>query len=220
MSNTYAGRNETLRELGFATYKIYLESEQWKEIKRKAYAKHGYKCKLCPKKATELHHFSYSKSVLLGNDLDKIIPVCGGCHLKIEFKRNGEKRKLASAQTQYKILAKIIAKPKPKFVTRKCPECGNTMSPNKHKQCKVCMKSKMGPTGGSKPKKNKRNQIRLEMLKYAELIITGAIVGVSDRAFMLAYKVMKSEGTDRIMELKTYQNGVKGHPTTAHLAGV
>ncbi len=123
MANTYAGRNETLRELGYATYRAYLDSPLWTSIKLRVYGKHGRKCVICPKRSTELHHYSYSKAVLQGNDLDKIVPVCGGCHLKIEFKPSGEKRKLAEAQTQYRRMKPKTPKqpyqPKGKTATKK-----------------------------------------------------------------------------------------------------
>lgn len=216
MSNTYAGRNETLREMGFATYKLYLASELWASIKARAYARHGRECIICLKRSTELHHFSYSRTVLMGDDLAKIVPICGGCHIKIEFKKNGDKRTLAASQTQYKRLAGVIPKKRTQLV---CSKCGNKLSKKRPGACRSCANGMTKPFSGASRHKdglsNKQRKVK-EIKDYAEAILEGKI-GVSPVAFEHA-KLFKETGRNLYLrKLKFYKNGVGGHSRSRHL---
>ena len=96
----YESRYKYLRYLGFKSYKEYLASDLWKEIRRKAFKCHGRECYLCDKPATELHHNRYSLKDLQGKRLKFIKPVCRQCHEEIEFK-NGEKATVGQAKMAF-----------------------------------------------------------------------------------------------------------------------
>lgn len=108
-SPTYHQRNLILKELGFvdttghASYFNYLRSSLWHAIRRRAYKIHGHNCKLCPRKATTIHHLSYTRTVLLGQDYTQLAPLCKICHNRVELHR-GRKRKLIGAQHSYTVL--------------------------------------------------------------------------------------------------------------------
>lgn len=78
--SAYRDRNETLRLLGFPSYKNYLGSRLWKLIKERAFQIHGRICRVCKGEATQIHHASYLRDVLMGEDVRALIPLCGRCH--------------------------------------------------------------------------------------------------------------------------------------------
>ena len=83
--NRYAQRDAVLLEMGFSSYREYLNSSLWKSI-RKRLLKACCVC-VCGKPATEFHHRSYKRRYLEGRGkVHKFItPICRECHLKIEF---------------------------------------------------------------------------------------------------------------------------------------
>jgi 5-methylcytosine-specific restriction endonuclease McrA len=97
---TYEQRNILLRELGYPTYAIYLQSQPWSIIRQQAYHIHGHTCRLCPRRATTIHHLSYTRTVLLGDDLSLLAPLCRHCHNQVEFSGK-RKRTIASSQRHY-----------------------------------------------------------------------------------------------------------------------
>ena len=97
---TYEQRNILLRELGYPTYALYLQSQLWSFIRHHAYRIHGSCCRLCPRRATTIHHLSYTRDVLLGNDLSLLAPLCHRCHNQVEF-GGKHKRTIASSQRHY-----------------------------------------------------------------------------------------------------------------------
>lgn len=97
---TYEQRNILLRELGYPTYAIYLESQLWSFIRHHAYRIHGHNCRLCPRRATTIHHLSYTRAVLLGDDLSLLAPLCHRCHNEVEF-AGKRKRTIAGSQRHY-----------------------------------------------------------------------------------------------------------------------
>lgn len=113
---TYEQRNILLRELGYPTYAIYLQSPLWSFIRHHAYRIHGRTCRLCPRRATTIHHLSYSRDILLGNDLSLLAPLCRTCHNRVEFAgppcgrratAGRFKRTIASSQRHYYKLLRI-----------------------------------------------------------------------------------------------------------------
>lgn len=98
---TYTQRNAVLAEMGFSSYRQYLESEVWKDIRNRALDFHGRRCRLCNAYTRTLHHLSYSRRVLEGEDLLMLVPLCGGCHLSIEFTPHGHKRTFESSRETY-----------------------------------------------------------------------------------------------------------------------
>lgn len=100
-----------LLSLGFSSYQEYLSSELWQRIRTRVLVAHrvspkipGTECLLCPMDATEVHHSSYSRAVMEGRDLTKLIPLCRSCHQKIEYDRNGNKRTTKQAQSAFRRL--------------------------------------------------------------------------------------------------------------------
>lgn len=93
----YAKRDKHLSELGYASYDIYLSSDDWKGIRAKKLRHHKH-CVLCDAIATQVHHLSYAPEVLLGLRHSLLVTVCDKCHIFIEF--NGDrKRTLEEANT-------------------------------------------------------------------------------------------------------------------------
>lgn len=103
---TYEQRNALLRELGYPNYATYLQSPLWRFIRYHAYRIHGRNCRLCPRRANTIHHLSYTKDILLGNDLSLLTPLCRRCHNQVEFANGKVKRTIHSSQRQY---AKLLA---------------------------------------------------------------------------------------------------------------
>jgi hypothetical protein len=81
-------------EIGFDNYYKYLKSKLWKKI-RSSQLSYEPRCVACGKRATQVHHRSYNKDILL-----KWCPnwglesVCRQCHQVIEHDGFGKKRDL------------------------------------------------------------------------------------------------------------------------------
>ena len=87
---TYSGRRESLRDLGFKTYREYLKSPLWRRIRLAALDFHGKSCTMCPNEADTVHHMDYSVATLRGDNPRKLVPLCTGCHERIEFNAHGK----------------------------------------------------------------------------------------------------------------------------------
>lgn len=95
----YTARDRILEKLGFASYRDYLASDLWKQIRGQALARDGGKCSMCENRATEVHHTQYRVSVLKGRDLKPLVSLCHRCHFEIEFRSNrGKKARRACSQ--------------------------------------------------------------------------------------------------------------------------
>ena len=103
-SNTYAGRNSTLLEMGFPSYNDYLASDLWTGIRNTVWQGKGRQCYLCAGVANVLHHISYGRETLKGEDVHNIVPICNSCHYLVEYNYKGHKRPLANAQNVYRKL--------------------------------------------------------------------------------------------------------------------
>lgn len=79
----YKRRKNVLRRLGFSSYKEYLKSELWKEIRTKILTKNKHTCRYCLGRATQVHHLGYTMSVMSGKILFNLVCVCRECHEKI-----------------------------------------------------------------------------------------------------------------------------------------
>lgn len=96
--NHYDRRDSNLRSLGFSSYREYLMSDLWRQVKIKAFQKHGNKCIGCGGMAQTFHHTRYFQSVLKGENLGYLKPICHDCHREIEFhERTGKKMKITYA---------------------------------------------------------------------------------------------------------------------------
>lgn len=82
---SYISRGFWLRQIGFGSYREYLESDLWRLVRARVYSVKGYKCYLCGAPAQAVHHNRYHRNDLLGRRLKFLSPVCNACHETIEF---------------------------------------------------------------------------------------------------------------------------------------
>jgi hypothetical protein len=87
----YKVRAEVVIELGFSSYQDYLASELWSGIRNAVMDRDCKTCGICRRPATHVHHLRYTKTVLLGLNLDQLVCLCARCHKRLEFKPNGRK---------------------------------------------------------------------------------------------------------------------------------
>jgi len=102
---SYKSRNDWLARMGFGSYRDYLNSDLWRDIRRKVFAAKGSRCRICRKKATELHHHRYHGNDLAGIKTKFIHPVCRACHISIEFD-GGKKRDMRKARQAFRNMLK------------------------------------------------------------------------------------------------------------------
>lgn len=100
----YTLRNIFLKELGYKSYKEYLQSQDWKSI-RDNILKESPNCILCENKAVLLHHTKYDISALLGLRKHVLASLCYHCHEKIEFEEK-DKNGLSEANSKLFTLAR------------------------------------------------------------------------------------------------------------------
>lgn len=102
----YNIRNDNLIRIGFDSYKDYLQSDLWLNIKKKVLERDP-ECRLCGAASSTVHHQNYSKATLLGeNKLTMLIGLCHNCHYKVEYDY-GKKLTHYKAVAKYKKLRKI-----------------------------------------------------------------------------------------------------------------
>lgn len=90
--SNYVKRDRNLLKLGYASYRSYLSSDLWANIRFQVFMAKGTVCSLCPNKAVAVHHNRYSLADLKGETLDELHPICRLCHKSIEFKKRGRKK--------------------------------------------------------------------------------------------------------------------------------
>ena len=112
--NAYKDRQCVLLMMGFQTYREYLDSKLWFEIKETVLLRDNRKCRLCDNVATQAHHMSYKIEVMKGNCLDLIISCCAQCHGAIERDIDGGKVSLAEANRRVGMLLRRNKKLKSK----------------------------------------------------------------------------------------------------------
>lgn len=118
----YELRDAALLRNGFPSYKAYLKSDLWKSIRARVLERDSHTCFVCKGRAFQVHHRSYGDVTLRGDKIDKLISVCRGCHLKIEFNR-GNKRAFGRTNDALKDLVKKRGqRRKPKRRKRRWPE--------------------------------------------------------------------------------------------------
>ena len=95
----YLRRNEKLRRMGIAVnYQAYLRSPAWAEHRLKVLRRDRFKCQGCGEKATEVHHFKYTRKTLAGKATFWMVSICRTCHHFIEFYVDGTKVTLANTK--------------------------------------------------------------------------------------------------------------------------
>lgn len=100
-----AKRDEVLFRLGFASYQDYLRSPLWAGI-RTAKLEATPRCECCGDKAQQVHHMTYTRSVLDGKRPHQLVCVCESCHVKIEFAEDGSKRSFEAGMKKAKRMLK------------------------------------------------------------------------------------------------------------------
>ncbi len=135
--NAYTARNEVLLSLGFKSYKEYLSSSLWHQIRSSCLHKHP-KCRICKKaRATQVHHYDYHRNTLLGLWTSRLYAICAACHREAEFNELGQKVSLAKANARNFVHIKpnkgicIMCKSGPYKRSGKCARL---------KMCRSCMR--------------------------------------------------------------------------------
>lgn len=108
----YGKRNARLRRDGLASsYKEYLASPLWAEIRAKVLERDGGLCRICGDKAHAVHHSSYGKHTLSGRNLVSLFSVCSPCHRFIEFDRDGNKVHIREVGHRVYLLLRLKGRP-------------------------------------------------------------------------------------------------------------
>lgn len=97
---TYGERDAILAQLGFASYKAYLASHLWDEIRLRVLTREGWRCWSCGSRATQIHHCEYTHANLGGHSDRGLIPVCKSCHQQAEISIDGPKKTLGQANSE------------------------------------------------------------------------------------------------------------------------
>jgi hypothetical protein len=128
---SYQERDEQLEALGFSSYRKYLKSPQWAEIRTRAREVHSSsRCRLCAKKRRLVaHHHAYTPQNLAGESLEHIYLVCSRCHKTVEYerrKKGSESRKRGLEEAQSVFSGKLM---RSQFKGPKwCPVCKHNRS--------------------------------------------------------------------------------------------
>lgn len=105
----YRERNAVIREMGYPSYAAYLRSDLWASIRSRVIAARP-DCVLCQKPAENIHHVGYGRAVLGGERDEALMPLCRGCHHRVEF--DGErKRTVTEAQAVFQKLHFLAKNP-------------------------------------------------------------------------------------------------------------
>jgi len=96
----YGGRNRLLQQLGWTSYREYLDSPLWEKIRSRVLARGS--CVLCGRPPSQVHHLRYTKDALRGRDDSQLVAICRGCHFTIEF-RQRDREKLSPRQVRAKL---------------------------------------------------------------------------------------------------------------------
>jgi hypothetical protein len=100
----YEERNEILKSLGFYSYQEYIDSDLWSIIRKEILSRDACFCRICGKRGYEVHHFTYSKDILLGKRPEALITLCRDCHQHLEY---DEKIKKPLRQCQRDLLERV-----------------------------------------------------------------------------------------------------------------
>jgi hypothetical protein len=95
---SYGERDALLRQLGYPSYRYYLDSPLWASIRGRQLRIYP-RCH-CGRWARQVHHQKYSLANLSGKSSSGLRSVCGGCHLEAEFE-DGKKLPLAEATEKF-----------------------------------------------------------------------------------------------------------------------
>jgi hypothetical protein len=112
-------RAKRLNGLGYDSYRDYLASEEWGQIRQKALQRDGYLCVACGAEARCVHHTNYKTSTLAGVGTVALVSLCHSCHRFIEFDKDGTKL------TAHRVMKKIrwLCRKNGKCLPGRCPVC-------------------------------------------------------------------------------------------------
>lgn len=125
---TYKKRDDILNGMGYTSYAAYLESDLWRRIRSRVLLA-GDECECCPEPATQLHHLSYDRPVLLGADVRSLVRICGDCHHRLEFDDKGGKRNFTHV---IRLTKEAIA-----GKAARCVDCGKDNSAGLCRDCRL-----------------------------------------------------------------------------------
>lgn len=115
---------KSLRSLGFETYRAYLVSELWITIRARVMERDEGTCRVCKRPAKHVHHCSYAKPVLAGEDDSALVSLCFGCHQRLEFdgERKRGKREVMEIGIKWGLLKRPEVVEKPKSTKPRLPK--------------------------------------------------------------------------------------------------
>lgn len=111
-STSYTQRNRLLREMGFESYKHYLQSPLWAAIRSRVLTRDDRRCRACDARASQVHHNKYTEGTLTGRDLHHLFSLCADCHNAIE-QNHGRVKRISVVRDR---LAKMIGQ---QFATKR-----------------------------------------------------------------------------------------------------
>jgi len=135
MMRCYEKRDELLTQLGYQSYKDYLNSRMWKYVRARVLKRDRSKCLACNEPAQVVHHRSYCKASLRGMRIDYLVSLCHKCHGEAEF---SESRKTTVSQDNSYLNKRIWAAGS--VVPGMCPNCKKNTSGQKRELCGPCSK--------------------------------------------------------------------------------
>lgn len=97
--NPYRERDRMLKQLGYSSYRQYLASSVWAQIRAQVLGTGPgrAKCQRCDKRASQVHHARYTVAALLGTDVASLVPTCAKCHRRAERSNRYGRARLACA---------------------------------------------------------------------------------------------------------------------------
>jgi hypothetical protein len=131
----YTRRDALLKELGFASYAEYLQSDLWARIRRRVLGRYRSKCQACGGPASEVHHKHYSLKVLSGKHIIGLKAICRECHARIEF-ADGMKTALPVANRRMRQIGEANRMMRPL-----CAVCKKNHTKGRARICRRCKRS-------------------------------------------------------------------------------
>lgn len=90
LKQRYRKRARHLRDMGYESYADYLDSPEWKALRTRFLRRADWKCEVCGKRATQVHHRAYDPGSLQGQTWS-LVALCRDCHRYAEFDETGRK---------------------------------------------------------------------------------------------------------------------------------
>ena len=88
------------------TYEEYLHSELWHCLRNTVLNRDHYRCRICHKPASQVHHLDYSHTTMAGTRLHRLVAICHPCHKRISFDAQGRKRSTSAANRTFRNLVR------------------------------------------------------------------------------------------------------------------